>query len=119
MVRRDDSRPARAARTGVRRYGTGREAEPPGPVRPARTGPGTGTLAVPRSRRATLAALTAALVDGRLELSAGSDPDAARAALRDPDAFLPTDLGTRRAARALRLPGTPGALVRHAAAWRP
>ena len=32
-------------------------------------------------------------------------------ALRDPDAFMPTDLGIRRAARALGLPDDPAALV--------
>src|SRR5690606_41511648 len=40
-------------------------------------------------------------------------------ALGDPDAFLPTDLGIRRAARDLRLPSTPAALTARAAAWRP
>lgn len=40
-------------------------------------------------------------------------------ALGDPDAFLPTDLGVRYAARDLGLPVTPAALTRHAAAWQP
>ena len=40
-------------------------------------------------------------------------------ALGDPDAFLPTDLGVRRAARELGLPATPAALTARAAAWRP
>ena len=40
-------------------------------------------------------------------------------ALGDPDAFIPTDLGVRAAARDLGLPVTPGALTRHADAWRP
>ncbi|KOG87522.1 hypothetical protein ADK38_24970, partial [Streptomyces varsoviensis] len=40
-------------------------------------------------------------------------------ALGDPDAFVPTDLGVRRAAVELGLPATPAALTRHAAAWRP
>ncbi|MYU12580.1 DNA-3-methyladenine glycosylase, partial [Streptomyces sp. SID8361] len=40
-------------------------------------------------------------------------------ALGDPDAFLPTDLGVRRAAAELGLPATPGALTRHSARWRP
>ncbi|MER5770720.1 DNA-3-methyladenine glycosylase 2 family protein [Streptomyces sp. NPDC001985] len=97
-----------------------------------------GTLALPRSRRTTLTTLVAALADGSLRLGTDSDWDEARArlgalpgfgpwtveviamrALGDPDAFLPTDLGTRRAARNLGLPGTPGALTAHAAAWRP
>ncbi len=40
-------------------------------------------------------------------------------ALGDPDAFLPTDLGIRRAAQELGLPSTPAALTARAAAWRP
>ncbi|MFB9834839.1 sigma-70 family RNA polymerase sigma factor [Actinoallomurus acaciae] len=40
-------------------------------------------------------------------------------ALGDPDAFTATDLGVRVAARHLGLPGTPAALIRHSAAWRP
>ena len=40
-------------------------------------------------------------------------------ALGDRDAFLPTDLGVKLAAAGLRLPTTPGALTRHAEAWRP
>ncbi|MET9364771.1 AlkA N-terminal domain-containing protein [Streptomyces sp. NPDC006632] len=96
------------------------------------------TLALPRSRRATLTTLVAALADGTLRLGLDSDWDLARAqlmelpgfgpwtveviamrALGDPDAFLPTDLGMRRAARNLGLPSTPAALTASAAAWRP
>lgn len=40
-------------------------------------------------------------------------------ALGDPDAFLPGDLGIRRAAAGLGLPATPAALTAGAAAWRP
>ncbi|QDY79769.1 AlkA N-terminal domain-containing protein [Streptomyces qinzhouensis] len=95
-------------------------------------------LALPRSRRATLTTLVAALADGTLRLGVDSDWDEARArlsalpgfgpwtveviamrALGDPDAFLPTDLGMRRAAAGLGLPATPAALTAHAAAWRP
>jgi AraC family transcriptional regulator of adaptative response / DNA-3-methyladenine glycosylase II len=95
-------------------------------------------LAMPQTRKATLAALVRALVDGELDLDVGSDWERARAqlaalpgfgpwtvetiamrALGDPDAFLPTDLGIRYAARDLGLPTTPGALLRHADAWRP
>ncbi|MGW0775546.1 AlkA N-terminal domain-containing protein [Streptomyces sp. NPDC002835] len=95
-------------------------------------------LALPRSRRTTLTTLVAALADGTLKLDPGSDWDRARAhltglpgfgpwtveviamrALGDPDAFLPTDLGMRRAAAALGLPATPAALTARAAAWRP
>ncbi|MEV6042915.1 AlkA N-terminal domain-containing protein [Streptomyces xanthochromogenes] len=96
------------------------------------------TLALPRSRRVTLTTLVAALVDGTLRLGLDSDWDRARAqlielpgfgpwtveaiamrALGDPDAFLPTDLGMRRAAHNLGLPATPAALTARAAAWRP
>lgn len=96
------------------------------------------TLALPRSRRTTLTTLVAALADGTLELGIDSDWDRARAqlmelpgfgpwtveaiamrALGDPDAFLPTDLGMRRAAQNLGLPATPAALTARAAAWRP
>ncbi|MER6689751.1 AlkA N-terminal domain-containing protein [Streptomyces minutiscleroticus] len=97
-----------------------------------------GTLALPRSRRATLTSLVDALAGGTLRLGAGSDWAETRArllalpgfgpwttdtiamrALGDPDAFLPTDLGVRRAARRLDLPSTPAALTARAAAWRP
>ncbi|WP_031153713.1 DNA-3-methyladenine glycosylase 2 family protein [Streptomyces xanthophaeus] len=95
-------------------------------------------LALPRSRRTTLTALVTALADGSLPLGIDSDWEAARArlaalpgfgpwtteviamrALGDPDAFLPSDLGVRRAAQGLGLPSTPAALTARAAAWRP
>ncbi len=95
-------------------------------------------LAMPRTRRATLGTLIDALASGDITLGVGSDWDRARAqladlpgigpwtveviamrALGDPDAFLPTDLGIRRAAEGLGLPSTPGALIRHSARWRP
>ncbi|MFD7757547.1 AlkA N-terminal domain-containing protein [Streptomyces sp. NPDC059757] len=95
-------------------------------------------LALPRSRRTTLTTLVGALADGSLRLGTDSDWDKARAelialpgfgpwtveviamrALGDPDAFLPTDLGIRRAAQELGLPSTPAALTARAAAWRP
>ncbi|MFZ3567256.1 AlkA N-terminal domain-containing protein [Streptomyces sp. BH097] len=96
------------------------------------------SLALPRSRRATLTTLVHQLADGRLKLGPESDWEEARArlaelsgfgpwtieaiamrALGDPDAFLPTDLGMRRAAQGLGLPHTPAALTARAAAWRP
>ncbi|WP_437007479.1 AlkA N-terminal domain-containing protein [Streptomyces sp. enrichment culture] len=95
-------------------------------------------LAMPRTRRTTLTTLVRRLADGDLRLGADSDWPMTRAALLalpgfgpwtadviamralgDPDAFLPTDLGVRRAARALGLPSTPAALTTRAAAWRP
>ncbi|MET9508152.1 AlkA N-terminal domain-containing protein [Streptomyces flavidovirens] len=96
------------------------------------------SLALPRSRRTTLTTLVASLADGRLTLGIDSDWERARAqlmalpgfgpwtveviamrALGDPDAFLPTDLGIRRAARELGLPSTSAAFTARAAAWRP
>jgi AraC family transcriptional regulator of adaptative response / DNA-3-methyladenine glycosylase II len=96
------------------------------------------TFAVPQSRRTTLTRLISALAAGEIDLSVGSDWMRARAqlatlpgfgpwtiesiamrALGDPDAFIPGDLGVRRAAEELGLPATPAALTAHAAAWRP
>jgi AraC family transcriptional regulator of adaptative response / DNA-3-methyladenine glycosylase II len=96
------------------------------------------TLAVPRTRQATFAALTSALASGAIDLGPGSDWQQARAALSalpglgpwsvetiamrglgDPDAFTTGDLGVRTAARQLGLPGTPATLTRRSAAWRP
>ncbi|MEV7277343.1 AlkA N-terminal domain-containing protein [Streptomyces sp. NPDC093111] len=96
------------------------------------------TLALPRSRRATLLTLVTSLADGGLTLGPESDWAEARArllglqgfgpwtteviamrALGDPDAFLPGDLGVRRAAQGLGLPATPAALTDRAARWRP
>ncbi|MFF4312566.1 AlkA N-terminal domain-containing protein [Streptomyces sp. 900105755] len=96
------------------------------------------SLAMPRTRRTTFTTLVGQLADGSLHLGVESDWAEARArllalpgfgpwtvdviamrALGDPDAFLPTDLGIRRAAQELGLPGTPAALTARAAAWRP
>ncbi|MFF7983004.1 AlkA N-terminal domain-containing protein [Streptomyces sp. NPDC007901] len=96
------------------------------------------SLAMPRTRRTTFTTLVNQLADGTLHLGVESDWAEARAkllalpgfgpwtvdviamrALGDPDAFLPTDLGIRRAAQELGLPGTPAALTARAAAWRP
>ncbi|MEV6314449.1 AlkA N-terminal domain-containing protein [Streptomyces sp. NPDC051776] len=108
----------------------------PGPERLAGLGPEQ--LAMPRTRRTTLTTLAGALAAGEVALGAGSDWEEARArlaelpgigpwtleviamrALGDPDAFPPTDLGLRRAARESGLPSTPAALTRRAAEWRP
>ncbi|MFJ7962034.1 AlkA N-terminal domain-containing protein [Streptomyces sp. NPDC096324] len=96
------------------------------------------SLAMPRTRRTTFTTLVGELADGTLHLGVESDWEQTRArllalpgfgpwtadviamrALGDPDAFLPTDLGIRRAARELGLPSTPAALTARAAAWRP
>jgi AraC family transcriptional regulator of adaptative response / DNA-3-methyladenine glycosylase II len=97
----------------------------------------------PARRRATLQALAAVLADGELALDPGSDREELRArllalpgvgpwtveyvaarALCDPDAFLPTDLGVRRALARLRgaagLAACPAAeAARLAERWRP
>ncbi|MEU3415606.1 DNA-3-methyladenine glycosylase 2 family protein [Streptomyces sp. NPDC006658] len=96
------------------------------------------TLAMPRTRRATLTTLVRLLADGDVRLDVDTDWAEARArllalpgfgpwtvdviamrALGDPDAFLPTDLGIRRAAKELGLPSTPAALTARAEGWRP
>ncbi|MGX9884927.1 AlkA N-terminal domain-containing protein [Streptomyces sp. NPDC002276] len=96
------------------------------------------SLAMPQTRRTTFTTLIAQLADGTLHLGVESDWSETRArllalpgfgpwtvdviamrALGDPDAFLPTDLGIRRAAQELGLPSTPAALTARAAAWRP
>jgi AraC family transcriptional regulator of adaptative response / DNA-3-methyladenine glycosylase II len=96
------------------------------------------TVAMPAARRTTLTTLVAALAAGEVDLGVGADWRLARdrlgalpgfgpwtvetvamRALGDPDAFVPTDLGVRLAARALGLPATPAALTRRSAAWRP
>ncbi|MGW7382935.1 AlkA N-terminal domain-containing protein [Streptomyces sp. NPDC054794] len=95
-------------------------------------------LAMPRTRRATFTTLVGRLAGGTLHLGVESDWAQSRAqllslpgfgpwtvdviamrALGDPDAFLATDLGIRRAAQELGLPSTPAALTARAAAWRP
>jgi AraC family transcriptional regulator of adaptative response / DNA-3-methyladenine glycosylase II len=95
-------------------------------------------LALPRSRRATFAALAGALAAGDVDLSAGGDWAEARLRLAalpgigpwtveiiamrglgDPDAFPAGDLGVREAAGELGLPATPAALTSRSAAWRP
>jgi AraC family transcriptional regulator, regulatory protein of adaptative response / DNA-3-methyladenine glycosylase II len=96
------------------------------------------TLGVPAARRATLRALARAVADGALAL----DPGADRAqtyqqlmrvpgigewtagyivmrALGDPDTFLPSDLGIKKAGARLGIGSTPRAISEHAAAWRP
>jgi AraC family transcriptional regulator of adaptative response / DNA-3-methyladenine glycosylase II len=96
------------------------------------------SLAMPRTRRTTFTTLVGQLADGTLHLGVESDWTETRAqllslpgfgpwtadviamrALGDPDAFLPTDLGIRRAAQELGLPSTPAAITARAAAWRP
>ncbi len=96
------------------------------------------SLALPRSRRATLTALVAALATGEIDLGPATAWDQARReliaitglgpwtveiiamrALGDPDAFPVADLGVVRAARNLGLPTTPAALAVVSERWRP
>jgi AraC family transcriptional regulator of adaptative response / DNA-3-methyladenine glycosylase II len=93
---------------------------------------------LPAARRRCLHALADAIGSGRLALGPGCDREAevavlsalpgvgpwttqvvAMRALGDPDAFVPTDLGVRRAAEAVGLPSGARALTRHAEVWRP
>lgn len=95
-------------------------------------------LPMPGARRAALIGLAGALAAGDVVLDAGADREAAlrdlRAlpgigpwtasyvamrALRDPDAFLPSDLGVRRALERLGQDGGPPAAERAAERWRP
>ncbi|GAB2825604.1 AlkA N-terminal domain-containing protein [Actinoallomurus bryophytorum] len=96
------------------------------------------SFAFPQARRTTLTTLAHTLAAGEIDLGPGSDWARARErlavlpgmgpwtietiamrSLGDPDAFIPTDLGVRMAARQLGLPATPAALTRHSMAWRP
>jgi AraC family transcriptional regulator of adaptative response / DNA-3-methyladenine glycosylase II len=95
-------------------------------------------LPMPGSRRRALISLSAAVAAGDILLDPGADRDeAAQAllalpgigpwtvsyirmrALGDPDVFLPTDLGVRRALEHLGAPADPRSAQRLAEAWRP
>jgi AraC family transcriptional regulator of adaptative response / DNA-3-methyladenine glycosylase II len=90
-------------------------------------------LGMPRSRAAALLGLTAALASGELALTPGSETALlalpgigpwtvayiAMRALRDPDAFMPTDLGVRRALERLGQDASPRAASALAERWRP
>jgi AraC family transcriptional regulator of adaptative response / DNA-3-methyladenine glycosylase II len=95
-------------------------------------------LAMPSARRRALLGLAAALAGGELTLDAGADREQARErllalpgigpwtadyvamrALRDPDAFLASDLGVRHALERLGEDGRPAAAERLAERWRP
>lgn len=92
------------------------------------------TIAMPRARGRALAAVAAAIADGRVQLDRSGDRAATRAALLevpgigpwtadyiafrvlgDPDVFLPTDLGVKHAAAALGIDD----LDASGEAWRP
>jgi AraC family transcriptional regulator of adaptative response / DNA-3-methyladenine glycosylase II len=108
----------------------------PDPERLAALDPGS--LPMPRSRAQALTGLAARLATGELTLDAGADRDEARRrllevpgvgpwtaeyiamrALRDPDAFLPTDLGIRHALQRRGLDGRPAAAEGLSQSWRP
>ncbi|MGN6160262.1 MAG: DNA-3-methyladenine glycosylase 2 family protein [Marmoricola sp.] len=93
---------------------------------------------MPGSRVRALEALARAVDDGSVILDRSADRDDVRnailavpgigpwtasyiamRALGDPDVFLPTDAGVRRAAEALGLGSSPAGIERAAASWRP
>lgn len=95
-------------------------------------------FAMPTGRRRALRDLAAAAADGSLVLDAGADHEdvrrrllrlggigewtAAYVAMRamgDPDAFLPSDLGVRRACARLGMRDDPASVAACAARWRP
>jgi len=95
-------------------------------------------LPMPTSRRRTLRAACRALATGAISIDAGADRDAlvhdlealpgigpwtssyvAMRALGDPDRFMPTDLGVRRALERLGEAGDPRRAGELATRWRP
>jgi AraC family transcriptional regulator of adaptative response / DNA-3-methyladenine glycosylase II len=93
---------------------------------------------MPATRLRTLRALASGLADGSIALHPGADRDQARhdlmavpgvgpwtaemvalRSLNDPDAFPATDLGVRRTAASIGLPGKAGDLIEHSERWRP
>ena len=96
------------------------------------------TLAMPVARRRALLGLTAALANDELVIDAGADRTQTRErllalpgigpwtaeyiamrALRDPDAFLPSDLGVRHALEQLGQDSEPASITKLAERWRP
>jgi len=96
------------------------------------------TFSMPGGRRRALVTLAEAVNTGAVVIDPGAVPFELRAslvalpgigpwtaeyiamrALRDPDAFMPTDLGIRRAAHALGLPDDTRQLTQVSMAWRP
>ena len=97
-----------------------------------------GAFSMPAGRRRALVALAQAVDAGTVVIDPGADPAELRRslvalpgigpwtaeyvamrALRDPDAFMPTDLGIRRGAVALGLPDDPAHLRELTEHWRP
>ena len=96
------------------------------------------TVGMPAARLRALRGLAAALDDGTVELHPGVDREdterrllalpgigpwtasyLALRALRDPDVFLPTDVGVRHALTRLGLPADPASATALAERWRP
>lgn len=96
------------------------------------------SFAMPRARSRALIGLTGALARGELHLDGGANRNTVREelialpgigdwtadyvamrALRDPDAFLPTDLGVKRGLESLGRDGSPRAAAAQAESWRP
>lgn len=96
------------------------------------------SLPMPRARGRALVGMSAALAGGTIRLDGGEDrlrvhdqlvalpgigewtaQYVAMRALRDPDAFLPTDLGVRRGLEAIGEDGAPRAAEAVAERWRP
>jgi AraC family transcriptional regulator of adaptative response / DNA-3-methyladenine glycosylase II len=91
------------------------------------------SLPMPQSRRVALQGLARALAGGEIALQPGAEPALlalpgigpwtvsyiAMRALRDADAFLPADLGVRRALESLGRDGSPRAATELAERWRP
>jgi AraC family transcriptional regulator of adaptative response / DNA-3-methyladenine glycosylase II len=97
-----------------------------------------GAFAMPAARRRALGALSDAVAGGTIAIDPGADAAELTArlealpgvgawtssyvalrALGDPDAFMPTDLGVRRAAAALGCDDAPRDLLARAERWRP
>ncbi len=97
-----------------------------------------GAFSMPATRRRAVAALAQAVDTGDVVIDPGADPAELRRslvalpgigpwtaeyvamrALRDPDAFMPTDLGIRRGAAALGLPDDPTHRRDLTERWRP
>jgi len=95
-------------------------------------------LGIPSARRETLRTLARVLAGGRISLDPGSEREeverrllklrgigpwtasyVAMRALRDPDAFLASDLGVRKAISRLGQPGDPRSVAATAERWRP
>ena len=95
-------------------------------------------LPMPQARRRALVDLAEAIIAGDLAIDPGADPDALRntllglrgvgpwtaayvgmRALGDPDAFLPTDLGVRRAIAQLGQPNDAASIDALGDRWRP